>query len=534
MSTLEPRPPLIDARTLSVIGEVLADAGVAAIVTPEKSLPAVLGADGDVGSLLLAAWDALDEAAGLTARRLGPQPAVSEADVTLVAASRSIADEGWVAAACRRAGLDAAVTAAALERSLPALDVHTDRVLGLAASAFESAVAAAESDATSDQLAESLGQSFERADVLLSLAELVHEQQSTGEILYAASQLLREALDFDFAGVVLHSRKGLPRSLRVSARFAVSEGISQRDAERAATAILATSFDASAGTVGTFAPPFAHCAGVALTEPLFVDGKPVGALVAGLFGSDLMAIDSYHLTLAESVCGFLGPSIDNLRLREAEQRAFLGTLEALSSTLDAKDPYTRGHSERVAHLSAAIGEQLRLERADLERLHIAGRLHDIGKIGLPENVLLKPSRLTAEEFEIVKRHPAIGHEILRDVPGLKQMLPAVLHHHERWDGNGYPHGLAGEAIPLDARIMAVADTFDAMSSKRSYREGMPRDTVLAEIARCAGSQFEPRLVEAFLKVDLGEYDRLVEQAMRRESAIAGGPDGPPALGRSAA
>jgi len=133
----------------------------------------------------------------------------------------------------------------------------------------------------------------------------------------------------------------------------------------------------------------------------------------------------------------------------------------------------------------------------------------VGKIGVPEAVLCKPGRLTDQEFALIKLHPEIGHRILRDIPQLQDILPGVLHHHERWDGKGYPHGLKGEDIPLSARLLGLADTFDAMSSTRAYRSALPRDVVLAEVQRSAGSQFDPELAKLMLGLDLTEYDRMV-------------------------
>jgi HD-GYP domain-containing protein (c-di-GMP phosphodiesterase class II) len=161
----------------------------------------------------------------------------------------------------------------------------------------------------------------------------------------------------------------------------------------------------------------------------------------------------------------------------------------------------------------------------VERVRIAGLVHDIGKIGVPEEVLRKPGKLTDEEFEMMKAHPAIGHHILQDIPQLADVLPGVLHHHERYDGRGYPHGLAGEDIPLMARIIALADSFDAMSSTRTYRAAMSRETVLTEIRRCAGAQFDPELAERFVKLDFRAYD---EAAARHKSErkLGGDAQGP--------
>src|SRR5262249_24495783 len=141
-------------------------------------------------------------------------------------------------------------------------------------------------------------------------------------------------------------------------------------------------------------------------------------------------------------------------------------------------------------------------------------------IGVPEAVLCKPGRLEKHEFELIKQHPTIGHRILRDIPGMEDVLPGVLHHHERWDGGGYPEGIAGEAISLVARILAVADSFDAMSSNRSYRSAMSRQEVLEEMVQCAGTQFDPTLAHRFVGLDLAGYDAMVERHRGVEAMAA--------------
>jgi HD-GYP domain-containing protein (c-di-GMP phosphodiesterase class II) len=156
----------------------------------------------------------------------------------------------------------------------------------------------------------------------------------------------------------------------------------------------------------------------------------------------------------------------------------------------------------------------------VERIRIAGLVHDVGKIGVPEAVLRKPGRLTDEEFEQIKRHPRIGYDILRDIGPLGDVLPGVLYHHERWDGRGYPEGLTAGEIPLMGRLLAVADAFDAMSSDRSYRPALPREKVLREMIDCAGSQFDPELVPIFVKLDLTEYDAMVARHEAQEAEAA--------------
>jgi HD-GYP domain-containing protein (c-di-GMP phosphodiesterase class II) len=177
--------------------------------------------------------------------------------------------------------------------------------------------------------------------------------------------------------------------------------------------------------------------------------------------------------------------------------ANLSTVEALAATVDAKDAYTRGHAGRVSGYAAAIAAALDLPAADIARIRQAGLLHDVGKIGVPDAILLKPSGLTDEEFACIKEHPAIGERILQGLPFLGAILPAVRHHHERWDGRGYPDGLAGAAIPPDAAILAVADSLDAMTSSRTYRQALPVAEAIRRVREGAGTQYDPRIVAAF-------------------------------------
>jgi putative nucleotidyltransferase with HDIG domain len=191
---------------------------------------------------------------------------------------------------------------------------------------------------------------------------------------------------------------------------------------------------------------------------------------------------------------------DNARLFSALERAYLETIRALASAIDAKDPYTRGHSERVAKLAVEIGRELGLDDAQLRILEFSGILHDVGKIGIPEQVLQKPSQLTPEEFSVVRSHAAIGAEIVEGVEFLKSSEPAIRHHHERWDGKGYPDGLAGEAIPLTARIINAADTWDACTSERPYHRARSAAEVISIMAQLRGAQLDPNVHDATLRV----------------------------------
>lgn len=192
--------------------------------------------------------------------------------------------------------------------------------------------------------------------------------------------------------------------------------------------------------------------------------------------------------------------IQNSDLFENLQRAYFDTLSALTQAIDAKDSYTHGHSERVTKYSVELAIALDLEKKVIEDVKLAGMLHDIGKIGIPELVLNKPGRLTDEEFDIIKTHPDLGVRILARVEFLAPVIPLIRHHHERFDGRGYPGGLNSLNIPYGARLIAIADTYDAMTSDRPYRKAMDMETALAEIARCRGSQFDPELADAFVEM----------------------------------
>ena len=190
----------------------------------------------------------------------------------------------------------------------------------------------------------------------------------------------------------------------------------------------------------------------------------------------------------------------------------LPTIQALAAAVDAKDPYTQGHSQRVASYAVALAERTGLTGDEVALVHMTGTLHDVGKIGVPDAILKKPGRLDDEERRIMETHPALGEVIVRKAPKLVAALPGVRHHHERWDGSGYPDGLEGEQIPLLARLLALADTFDAMTSDRPYRKGLSWETALGEVARGAGTQFDPDLVPPFLSL-------MRERLMREGAAL---------------
>ena len=193
---------------------------------------------------------------------------------------------------------------------------------------------------------------------------------------------------------------------------------------------------------------------------------------------------------------------------EKLEKAYLDMVQTLRYTVEAKDTYTRGHSDRVSEYSVLIGEKLGLPEDQIKTLRIGGLFHDIGKIGIPDSILLKPDKLSDDEYSQIKNHPSIGAHILGSAEIFKDIIPIVKHLHERYDGNGYPSRLKGEEIPYIARIAAVADTFDAMTSRRSYRGPIDIEHVKEEIKRCEGTQFDPQIAEVFLDILNNDYDKI--------------------------
>ena len=250
------------------------------------------------------------------------------------------------------------------------------------------------------------------------------------------------------------------------------------------------------------------CGSDLVLAPVRRENELMGMLAAGeRIGGD-GAMSSVERTLVETASGHLSVFLDNARLYRDLDAMFLGALSALVSAIDAKDPYTRGHSQRVALISRQIAESAGMSSLDVKNIHIAGLVHDVGKIGVSEMVLRKQGRLDEAEFDQMKQHPEIGYRILRDIPQFAPVLDGVRFHHERYQGGGYPHGLAATDIPVSARIIAIADTFDAMSSTRTYRAARPRNVVLAEMSRLGGIQFDPVFLAHFLSLDLRAYDAM--------------------------
>jgi HD-GYP domain-containing protein (c-di-GMP phosphodiesterase class II) len=242
-----------------------------------------------------------------------------------------------------------------------------------------------------------------------------------------------------------------------------------------------------------------------VTRPLAACVRGALDIARGRFGQEIQVASRNEIGDLAYTFNYMSRELagydrENRRLIDALGRGYLDTIRSLAAAVDAKDPYTRGHAERVAALSVEIGRELGLSAAALRALEYGGILHDIGKIGVPDAILAKRAPLTAEEMALVRAHPAVGADIVAGVEFLKDALPAIRSHHERWDGSGYPEGLRGADIPLVARIVNIADTWDACTSRRPYQEPIPEDVVVAILEALRGAQTDPAVHDALLGV----------------------------------
>jgi putative nucleotidyltransferase with HDIG domain len=216
----------------------------------------------------------------------------------------------------------------------------------------------------------------------------------------------------------------------------------------------------------------------------------------------------------------ISTAVENLKRAARENHElFINSIRALAAAIDAKDPYTRGHSERVARYSSLVAKEMGLPIEDVRRVRLSALLHDVGKIGIDDRIIRKPTALTEEEFEIMKTHPAKGAAIMEAIPQLHDVIPGMKHHHERWEGGGYPDGLSGEEIPLQARIVSVADTFDAMTTTRPYQRAMDLRFVFQRLRDLAGNRFDPVVVDALIQ----SYEKGELVPIAREEAPAEAP-----------
>lgn len=238
----------------------------------------------------------------------------------------------------------------------------------------------------------------------------------------------------------------------------------------------------------------------AIVHPLMAKGKVIGILILIRSGGHISAFTTGQLQSLSIIASKAASAIENSMLYEELKDSYMQTLTALANAVEARDIYTRGHTERVCLMAQSLGREIGWDEEKLWEVNMGGVLHDIGKLAVPDAILNKAEALTDKEFETMKQHPISGAKILESISFLAPAIPYVLYHHERFDGKGYPYGLRKEQIPIQGRLMAVVDTFDAMTSDRPYRKAKSYQLALEEIRDCAGTQFDPHIAHLFLKV----------------------------------
>jgi HD-GYP domain-containing protein (c-di-GMP phosphodiesterase class II) len=362
---------------------------------------------------------------------------------------------------------------------------------------------------TLEQVGRELAETWEEINLLYSITDKMTVEARPHRFAAQACQELLQTLPYRWVAAYI-DREGTGEG-----RLIVS-GDAPRDRAslRSMLSSIATREDISgplmAGAIAGDDPELDALGTAGFAHPIGRDGRVLGLLVAGDKEGPDASPSSVDMKLLAAASAHIAIHLENAGLFDDMNTMFLGMLEAITASIDAKDRYTCGHSRRVALLTRQLAEAVGLDAATVKRMHIAGLVHDVGKIGVPESVLCKTGKLTDAEFAQVKRHPEIGWGILKDIPNFGDILDGVRHHHERFDGGGYPSNLSGDAIPLPARLIALADAFDAMCSSRTYRSAMDRSAVLAEIEQGAGTQFDPALVPCFMKLDFSEWEQLIE------------------------
>ncbi len=445
---------------------------------------------------------------------------VSAVNVTMLLSESALQTEEF-AAGCQSACLDQAATRRALTDIAVFTGQSAARVCELLTWTNDDLRRLDDHERTLASFGNQLSESYEEITLLYRLGQSMNELVHPERFVQIACRELHSSLQFAWvAACFAEDRK---KAGAVAGRlFLLGETpCDEASFESAMTRLLSQAGNERRIIAGPDRGVLAAGGSQIVCFPVLRDGAPIGVVVVGNKRGTDDQVNNAELKLIEAAAGHMGVLLDNACLYEAQQAMFMGTLEALTAAIDAKDPYTCGHSERVAYLAGAIAAAFGLDKHTTERVRIAGLVHDIGKIGVPESVLRKPGRLTDDEFRLIKLHPQIGYQILKDIPLLDDVLPGVLYHHERYDGRGYPFAVAGPDIPLVARIIGLADAFDAMSSTRTYRPAMNRDAVLGEIRRGAGVQFDADLVEVFLRLDLARYDEMVERRGQCESSRIG-------------
>lgn len=355
---------------------------------------------------------------------------------------------------------------------------------------------------TLEQINEGLRQSFEELSQLYRLSETIASALTFSRVLTLLMDVMREVVDYESGMLYLYDeRTGV---LRMNLEKNVSPELRRRFVAQEREGTLLWALKQGRTLVVADNGQGAWTQGLSENEtgrsfllvPILARNKPVGLLNLAV-ATGAGSFSQRDLSLLAILANQAGISLENARLYEAVRQDYVDVIQALAGAVDARDHYTREHSNRVSLYGVAIARHLRMDESFIETVQFGGLLHDIGKIGIPDLILNKPARLTDDEFSVMKSHSQLGAGLLRRVESLSHLVPLVLYHHERYDGRGYPEGLAGKKIPLGARILNVADSFETITSDRIYHKARSFEEGLEEIKRCSGGQFDPEIVDAF-------------------------------------
>ena len=351
------------------------------------------------------------------------------------------------------------------------------------------------------RLVEEVLQSYEQLNILFEVTKASVSMARPEEMYDFALNRLSTALRAHYAcfyNSECHFDRTIPRFIQQAGPYRAYRDLISGDAREAIQEVVGSG---AAQTLEISKPQAEqaqlHC-GSLLVVPLVSGQESLGAAVFGR-----PPTEPFHTgdrSMAEAVMGQVAITAHKMRLFQDLQQMSFDVVGALVNAIDAKDKYTCGHSDRVARWSVKLGQALQVTEEDLQMLAWGGRLHDVGKIGVRDDVLGKPGRLTEEEFAHIKKHPVVSYEVLKPIHRLAHVLKGVRHHHEAWDGSGYPDGLTGEEIPLEARIIQTADVFDALTSSRSYRSAYSVEKALSIMQESAGTRHDPNLVQLFVQV----------------------------------
>jgi len=429
---------------------------------------------------------------------------------------REMLDEESLALLCDHLKLDLQAVRGAAERSIRHDADDAEDLLGVLDWLVQRAQDRVVANDELATLSTNLATTYEELSLLYRISGSMRVTQQVDEFLQEICNELLEVMNIQASAAVVYAHPPAVEQdmVMIAGRMNLSEEQIKQLAKREIAAdftsdhraILNNNFRASGD--GELGRRVANVVAV----PLIAEDELIGMLIG--MNKSSGDFDSVDLKLISAVGSQAGVFLANSRLYADLQDLLMGVLHALTATIDAKDPYTCGHSQRVAQISRRLAQECGFSPEKVQQVYLAGLLHDIGKIGVPEATLRKAGRLTDEEYEGMKRHPLIGAKILGGIRQLDDVIVGILHHHERPDGRGYPNGLAGKEVPIEGLIVGLADCFDAMTSDRTYRGALPLEAVIREIRKCSGTQFDEGLVGRFLSLDLEKFMAEIHQPAR--------------------